>query len=90
MLYCTWRRAVYKFFCSFRFVAKQIQYVYFECFDTFSKNGNKPKQTKKYIFGFHKTKRKTIETDNISVVFSSNRKYVLVCFEDTLSTIGFG
>jgi hypothetical protein len=65
------------------------QYVSFGCFDTFSKNGNKTETNLKNIFGFHETKPKTIETDYISVVFSSNRKYVFVCFEDTLSTIGF-
>ncbi len=40
------------------------------------------KQTEKYFFLFHETNRKTTETDCVSVLFGSNRKYFL--FVDTL------
>jgi hypothetical protein len=68
------------FFSLFRFFSKQVclfrffQYV----FET-------PKQTEKEIFWFHETNRKTTETDCVSVLFGSNRKYFFVCFEDTIS-----
>jgi hypothetical protein len=48
------------------------RYVCFGCFGTCSKHRNKPK-----FFSFRESDWKTTETDLVSVLFSSNRKYFL-------------
>jgi hypothetical protein len=60
------------FFCLFRF--SRNRFVCFGCFDMCSKHRNKPKNR---FFWFHETNRKTTETDCVSVLFGSNRKYFL-------------
>jgi hypothetical protein len=60
------------FFGLFWFVSKQI------ClFRLFRYMFETPKQTEKFIFWFRETNRNTTETDWVSVLFGSNRKYFL-------------
>jgi hypothetical protein len=48
------------------------------------KHRNEPKQTEKIIYWFRETNRKSTETGRVSVCFGLNRKFLFVCFEDTL------
>ncbi len=68
----TWRSTVYKFFL---FVS-----VFFETglfVSVVSIRVRNTETNRKIIFWFHETNRKTTETDCVSVLFVSNRKYIL-------------
>jgi hypothetical protein len=68
----TLRSIVYKFFLFVSVFSKQA------ClFRLFRYVFETSKQTEKEIFWFHETNRKTTETDCVSVLFGSNRKYFL-------------
>jgi hypothetical protein len=66
------------FFVFFGFFRNR--FVCFGCFDTCSKHRKKPKDK---FFDFTKQKRKTTETDCVSVLFGQTEN-IFVCFEDTL------